>query len=45
MEEAKRNPKARYPNATIGSVGYLQITTRFPCMGVPDEGYRNLKPN
>lgn len=39
-EATMRNAKDRYPKATVGSAGYLQITTPLPVIGVPDEGCR-----
>lgn len=36
--QARRKAAERYPKATLGSDGYLQITTPFPFIGVPDAG-------
>lgn len=33
-----RNTTDRYPKTTVGSDGYLHITTPFPVIGVPDAG-------
>lgn len=36
-----RNPTDKYPKTTVGSEGYLQITTPFPVIAVPAAGWRD----
>ena len=38
-----RNATDKYPKTTVGSEGYLQITTPFPVIGVPAAGCRDQR--
>lgn len=40
-----RNAKDKYPNTTVGSDGYLHITTPFPGIALPDAGYKKQQFN